>query len=173
MSGQSKVKVAIVWSKGKTADLRWLSNFQMVPGGVRVTMPDGVVMHFPSLEHAFHAHKAFYLVGGAANPGFAASFTVGGTVGCLEGAKCKSAGGKKAFVRRGLALDTALWEEVKADVMRRLVLARAAVDVRYGTTCRDLVREGCVIRHHVPRGKDDLLLGQRLQELGRALADAM
>lgn len=164
-----KDMVAIAWSKAKTADLRYLSNFQEAP--FRVAMPDGVVMYFPSVEAAFHAHKAFYLMGGGSAPGFAASFTVGGALGALDGAKCKSAGGRKAFAKRGLVLDRAQWEGVKVGVMQRLVLARAAADVRYGTICCNLVREGYTIKHHVPRGKDDLLLGQRLQELGKSLVD--
>jgi hypothetical protein len=163
------MKDAIVWSKAKLETLRYLSNFTHVVGGIRVTMPDGVVCVFPSIEHAFHAHKAFYLVGGTVNAGLAATFAVGGVVGAQEGVACKRAGGRKAFQKAGCALDCVRWEEVKVDIMRRLVIARAEADVRYGTICRDLVVGGYAIRHHVPRGKDDLLLGQRLNELGHAL----
>lgn len=163
------MREAIVWSKAKTEPCRYLSNFTRVVGGIHVTLPDGVISVFPSIEHAYHAFKAFYLEGGAVNSALAYTFTSEGVVGAQEGLACKRAGGRKAFKRAGCCLDCVRWAEVNVGIMERLVLARAAADVRYGTLCRELVAGGYAIRHHVPRGKDVLLLGRWLQELGSNL----
>ena len=57
------MKAFKVWSRAATARGRYLSNFTHAHFETR--MPDGVLMRFASIELAFHAHKFYYLLGGA------------------------------------------------------------------------------------------------------------
>lgn len=167
----SPVCKAFVFSRAKEPRCRYLSNFTHVPGrGFPVTMPDGTIQWFRSIELAFHAHKFYYLHGGV-RPDMAADLSCDGAKGGLTDSKQKSVGGKAAMKLLHVALDVPAWNAVAPSIMEKLVFCRAAHDAAYTKHCKDLVAEGRTIVHCVRGGetKDHLALGPLLQKLGNLM----
>ena len=171
MAAAARKKVALVWSRAATEQCRYLSNFQHVEGrGMCVTMPDDSRQWFRSIELAFHAHKFYYLAV-ESRPDLAVALSSDGVRGGVTGAAQKSAGGKAAMRRLGVALDVQRWNAVAPAVLEKLVFSRAEHDPAYVNHCRDLVRSGYTIAHYSGRGgdKDHLGLGPALTRLGNVM----
>ena len=104
-------KMLTFWSKSKHPDHRYLSNFELIPGGIRVP-DDFFILYmrnrtFPSIENAFQACKYAF----SDNP------TLMTTLETCSPKEAKSAGSKTGMKKRKTTLDVSVWNGVSFECM--------------------------------------------------------
>jgi hypothetical protein len=146
------------------AERGYLSNFTRVPDRPLVFRGHT----YPSIEHAFHAHKvACFTTGASAHD--SEKYTTGGVYARLNGLSVKRTTSASAYKRHGWVLDVGGWHAAKHIVMRQLVAARAEVDPAYIKAATILVRKHGAIGHRTSRSKYSKqhdVLGKELTLLG-------
>lgn len=172
-----KFKEVWFYFKSVEPDHKYLSNFQHIPGGINVMMPDFEnKLTFNSIELAFHAMKYYFCnISPEKSYEYAKKLSVLDPEGkTLQGVDQKTVGSKGSFKRLGLSLDISRWNLAMPCVMTYLVQARALVDKKYVEICRDIIRRGYTIRHWTRmknyRSKNGELVGGR-DLLGGILED--
>jgi predicted NAD-dependent protein-ADP-ribosyltransferase YbiA (DUF1768 family) len=112
---------------------------------------------YPSVEHAFHAGKAF-LSGDCET---AAKFMCSGEYGGIDAMKVKAKGGKKGIVMTREQI--AEWDEKRsAEWMERCIRARVVTDELFRSA---LASTGSAILVHQTRGTQDLRLSAILHKV--------
>jgi len=141
-----------IWVHSKALDdeTKYLSNFTHVPGDFIIPFGSGAE-RFASVELAYHAHKMLHLVGGP-RVDLALRFTTSGIYGRFKDGGQKAAGGRSAFKKLGVVLDTKAWNAAAPSIMRKLIGARSEADVKFNRYCICFVQEKKLVIRHFARG---------------------
>ena len=97
---------------------------------------------YPSVEHAFHAAKAY----SSDKPEMAVHFECGGAVG-VSPAAAKKAGGRAGFARHGATLDCMKWDVERDGATMAALKARAHADDEYCSILRRPKELGLYLLH--------------------------
>ena len=137
---------------------------------------------YRSVEHAFHAAKAYL----SDKPEIALNFECGGSVSASPGA-AKKAGGRAGFARHGATLDMAKWDLERDGATMAALKARAHADDEYCNILRRTKELGVHLLHFerqqaskaywggaIDRASGEIVgvnrLGEMLMELRESLA---
>ena len=134
------------WSKSKHPDHRYLSNFELIPGGIHI--PDDFSIHnvrgitFPSIENAFQACKY----------AFSDHPTLMTYLESCSPKEAKSAGSKTGMKKRKTTLDVSKWNAVSFECMSKLLHVRYHTDQRFRNIIEEARENGKMFYHLEPRG---------------------
>lgn len=134
------------WSRSKHPDHRYLSNFESVPGGVRIH-DDFFILYmrgrtFPSIENAFQACKYAF----SDNPSCMTALET------CSPKEAKSAGSKTGMKKKKTTLDVKLWNKMSYECMSELLNIRYHSDERFKRIIDDARSEGKTFGHIETRG---------------------
>jgi hypothetical protein len=136
--------------KGTAFDLKYLSAFTAVPGGIPGWRGEG---RYHSVEAAFHAAKLEYAdgsAGGSACVEKVAAIKAGLDMELqlvTEGSVAKCLGSKGVWTLRGLQLRVPAWDAVSSEVLETLYRSRARVDPDFMGLLRSIVDGGWNLEH--------------------------
>ena len=139
-------KMLTFWSRSKHTDHRYLSNFELIPGGMRI--PDDFFIiymqnrTFQSIENAFQACKYAF----SDNP------TLMTMLETCSPKEAKSAGSKTGMKKRKTTLDISVWNGVSFECMSELLHLRYQMDQRFAKIVDDSKRDGKIFYHLEIRG---------------------
>jgi len=116
------------WSRSKNPAHRYLSNFQLLPRGLRIPS-DFFISYvtgytFPTVENAFQACKYAY----SDNPLGIQELT------CCSPREAKSMGSMGGMKKRGTTLDVETWNNVSFECMNELIKLRFEQDSQFRET---------------------------------------
>ena len=131
------MKFISFYSRSSNIEHRYLSNFTLI------NLQEGNNT-FPSVEHFFQATKYNYTI---RKNNEIKKFTIDGEYGKIPPNKIKRFGGKKYMKGKGQILNITKWNNVRKDIMTKIIKNRFNSDEKFRNIILDLLKQNYKIIH--------------------------